>query len=317
MNMAKQNFGLGRGLGSLIPNKNESSFAKAMEGVPKQKINTSKINDLPDLSRDIVGTDVTSVQMIELDIEKIKPNRHNPRKFFDEEKLKELSESIKDHGIIQPLVVVPNDDGTYELIAGERRLRASKLAGLNKVPVIIRKADELERLELALIENIQRSDLNPIEEAEAYQKLNDEFGLTQEEIGKRVNKTRPLISNAIRLLALASEIQKAIAERKITTGHARLILEIKDDDKRMQMFRKIMDQKLNISDTSREVKKVEVNRHTRKIIKDPNIEEYEKQLRDKLGTKVMIGRRGTKTGLITIEFYGEDELKDIISRMLS
>jgi len=302
--MAKQNFGLGRGLSSLIPSKDE------VEKTIKQSQPSKTVSSAADTPQQMTG------KIVELEIEKIKSNRHNPRKFFDEEKLKELSESIKTHGIIQPLVVVSDSGGMYELIAGERRLRASKLASLKKVPVIVREADELERLELALVENIQRADLNPIEEAHAYQKLNDEFGLTQEEIGKRVNKTRPLISNAIRLLGLPDEIQKAVAEKKITTGHARLILEIKDEAKRMQMFKKVMDQKLNISDTSREVKQVEVNRHTRKIIKDPNIEEYEKQLRDKLGTKVTIGRRGTKTGLITIEFYGEDELKDIISKFL-
>lgn len=305
VNMAKQNFGLGRGLDSLIPSKDEV----------EKIINQPKADNAPAISS-VAQAPASSGQIVELEVDKIESNRHNPRKYFDEEKLKELSESIKAHGIIQPLVVVADDNGKYELIAGERRLRASKMANLERVPVIVREADELERLELALIENIQRADLNPIEEAQAYQKLNDEFGLTQAEIGKRVNKTRPLISNAIRLLGLADEIQKAVAQRKITTGHARLILEIKDEEKRMEMFKKILDQKLNISDTSREVKRVEVNRHTRKITKDPNIEEYEKQLRDHLGTKVMIGRRGTKTGLITIEFFGEEELKDIISKII-
>ncbi|OIO49726.1 MAG: chromosome partitioning protein ParB [Parcubacteria group bacterium CG_4_9_14_0_2_um_filter_41_8] len=304
--MPKQNFGLGRGLGSLIPSKDNASQQK-------QKQNFSSVAPEQNMPKD---SDSLS-RMIDIEVEKVESNRHNPRKYFDEEKLNELAESIKAHGIIQPLVVVPSNNGKYELIAGERRLRASKLAGLKTVPAIVRQADELERLELALIENIQRADLNPIEEALAYQKLNDEFGLTHDEIGKRVNKTRPLISNAIRLLALDPEIQKAVAERKITTGHARLILEIQDEAKRMQMFKKILDQKLNISDTSQEVKKVEINRHTRTIIRDPNIEELEKQLRDALGTKVMIGRRGTKVGLITIEFYGEDELKQIASKIIS
>lgn len=295
--MSKQNFGLGRGLGSLIPNKKQQQEKQTI----KQPENFPKYLEIP------------ISQVAEVDIDKISSNRHQPRKYFDEQALRELSESIKKNGIIQPLVVVASEGGTYELIAGERRLRASKMAGLLKVPIIKREANELQRLEIALIENIQRADLNPIEEAQAYQKLNDEFGLTHDDIGKRVGKTRPLISNAIRLLFLPPEIQKAVAERKITTGHARLILEIKDDQKRIETFKKVIEQKMNISDTSLEVKNVEVNRHTRRITKDPIIEEYERQLRDKLGTKVSIGKRGRDSGMITIEFYGEDELRNIIS----
>jgi len=299
----KQNFGLGRGLGSLIPSKEDKKNSEIPRATPDDSyFSTPKKSSL----RSALSVD-------ELDVNKIVSNRHQPRKHFDQEALLELSESIKRHGIIQPLVVVSYEDDKYELIAGERRLRASKIAGLTRVPVIKREADELERLELALIENIQRADLNPIEEAEAYQKLNDEFGLTHEDIGKRVGKTRPLISNAIRLLGLPAEIQKAVAERKITTGHARLILEIKDNEKRMETFRKVIEQKMNISDTSLEVKKVEVNRHTRKITKDPVIDEYERMLRDFFGTKVTIGKRGQKGGIITIEFYGDDELKNIMS----
>ncbi len=299
----KQNFGLGRGLGSLIPSNKQEQSKSAEDSIS---------NHVPTGAHISPNKEIARSQITEIDVENIVSNRHQPRKQFDEQALNELSESIKKHGIIQPLVVVPNDDNTYELVAGERRLRASKMAGLNTVPVIKREADELERLELALIENIQRADLNPIEEAEAYQKLNDEFGLTHEQIGKRVGKTRPLISNSIRLLGLPAEIQKAVAERKITTGHARLLLEIRDEDKIMKMFRKIISEKMNITDTAREVKQVAVGRHTRKITKDPNIEEYERQLRDLLGTRVSIGKRGKQSGVITIEFYGEDQLKDII-----
>ncbi len=295
--MKKQNFGLGRGLSSLIPRKDQN-----LEKEAKIQQENSSVN-----------FEIPMPKIAEVEIGKISSNRHQPRKQFDEQSLRELAESIKKYGIIQPLVVVPSEDGTYELIAGERRLRAAKIAGFSKVPIIKREANELERLEIALIENIQRADLNPIEEAEAYQKLNDEFGLTHGEIGKRVGKTRPLISNAIRLLGLPPEIQMAVAEKMITTGHARLILEIQDNQKRIETFKKILENKMNISDTSREVRRVEVNRHTRRVTKDPVIEEYERLLRDKIGTKVSIGRKGKESGIITIEFYGEDELRNIMS----
>ena len=255
-------------------------------------------------------------EIFELDVDLIKSNRHQPRKHFNEEELRDLSASIQEHGVIQPLVVVQDQDGTYELIAGERRLRASKMAGLKKVPIIKRQADEMDRLELALVENIQRSDLNPIEEGEAYQKLNDEFGLSHEEIGRRVGKSRPLISNAIRLLGLPSEVQKAISEHKITSAHGRLLLEMKDEKQQIEMLQKIISQRMNISDTMREVRSVSKYRYIRKINKDPNTEAYEQELRARLGTKVVIGKRGKQTGLITIEFYSESEMKDIISKIL-
>lgn len=293
----KQNFGLGRGLGSLIPSKD--SIEKQSAQKPSMALASKPVGEI-----------------FELDVDLIKSNRHQPRKHFDEEDLNDLSASIREHGIIQPLVVVQDSDGTYELIAGERRLRASKMAGLKKVPIIKREADELDRLELALIENIQRSDLNPIEEGEAYQKLNDEFGLSHEEIGRRVGKSRPLISNAIRLLALPQEVQKAISERKITSAHGRLLLEMKDEKQQLEMLEKIISERLNISDTTREVRAVSKYRYIRKVRKDPNLDVYEQELRARLGTKVVIGKRGKKTGLITIEFYSEDEMRNIISKIM-
>ena len=307
--MAKQNYGLGRGLGSLIPSKQEAEAKLKKATIAKSSPKSS--------DRSSVDLKVANSQILELSVEKIISNRHQPSKHFVQEEIQELADSIKEHGIIQPLVVVGAEDGKYELIAGERRTRAAKIAGLKKVPVIVREANELERLELALIENIQRSDLNPIEEAEAYQKLNDEFGLTHEDIAKRVGKSRPLISNAVRLLGLPAEIQKAISERKITSGHARAILEVLDDDKRMVLFRKVIDEKLTIGDTTQEAKKVEVNRHTRNIVnKDPNIVAYEKQLMDILGTKVIIGKRGKNLGVITIEYYGDDELSGLVAKLI-
>ncbi|MDP3995178.1 MAG: ParB/RepB/Spo0J family partition protein [bacterium] len=301
--MAKQNHGLGRGLGSLIPNKSARSASTPAPGASfgahsgiDESVARSEIRHLP--------------------VESIVSNRHQPRKHFSQEELEHLSQSIKAHGIIQPLVVVRDADGKYELIAGERRLRASKMAGIATVPAIVRELDELERLELALIENIQREDLNPIEEAGSYQKLNDEFGLTHQQIADRVGKTRPLISNAIRLLGLPAEVQLALAEGKINAGHGRAILEVHDEAKRMSLFKKILAEKLSIVDATHEARKVEVNRHTRTVRKDPNIEAYERTLAERLGTKVAIGKKGKNTGTIIIEFYEPKELDRLVSALL-
>ena len=295
--MATQKFGLGRGLSSLIPGKNNffSANAFASRNLDEAAANSAIIDALAS---------------------EIQSNRHQPRKFFAEKPLQELAASIKEHGILQPLVVVRAPAGGYEWIAGERRLRAAKIAGLTKVPVIVREASDLAKLELALIENIQRSDLNLIESAEAYQKLNDEFGLTHEAIAKRMGKSRPVISNTIRLLSLPAEIQQAIALGRLTEGHAKVLMEIKDEAKRLVMFRQVLEQKLTISDTAKEVKKVEVNRHTRHISRDPNLASYEDRLRERLGTKVTIRRRGQNGGEIVIEYYGEEEFAELMEKLI-
>lgn len=259
---------------------------------------------------------VAQSRVLELPLEQVISNRHQPRTHFAQDELERLAQSIREHGIIQPLVVVKDESGRYELIAGERRLRASKMAGLKTAPAIVRESNELERLELALIENIQRSDLNPIEEAEAYQKLNDEFGLTHQHIADRVGKTRPLISNAIRLLGLPAEVQLALAEGAINAGHGRAILEVRDDAKRLALFRKILAEKLSNADTAHEAHRVEVNRHTRLVRKDPNIEAYERALAEKFGTRVAIGRKGKSVGTITIEFYKPEELDTLVEKLL-
>lgn len=297
--MPKQTFGLGRGLGSLIPGKNNFFSASAFESRP-------------------VDDTVARSAIITVPIGEIVSNKYQPRQYFAAKPLQELAASIKEHGILQPLVVVKNSAGAgYELIAGERRLRAAKLAGLAQVPVIIRPASELERLELALIENIQRADLNPIEEATSYQMLNDEFGLTHDDIARRLGKSRPVISNTIRLLGLPGEMQQALAEGAITEGHAKVLLEIKDPAKRAAVFNQVLQQKLTISDTAQEVKRVAVNRHTRKITKDPNVAAYEERLREALGTKVTIRRRGKNGGEIVIEYYGEEEFGELMRRLTS
>lgn len=254
--------------------------------------------------------------ILEIPVGDIVSNKHQPRTFFAEKSLEELAASIKEHGILQPLVVVKSPGGRYELIAGERRLRAAKLARLAKVPVIVRESGELERLELALIENIQRSDLNLIEEAVAYQKLNDAFGFTHDQIAKRMGKSRPVISNTIRLLSLADEIQEAIAEGRITEGHAKVLMEIKDDAKRMALFERVLSEKLTITDTASEVKRIEVRSHGRVFKRDPNVAALEDDLRASLGTKVTVRKRGKNGGVIAIEYYGEEELKQVLDKLL-
>jgi ParB family transcriptional regulator, chromosome partitioning protein len=306
--MAKQNIGgLGRGLGSLIPNKADQKKQNKKEEI--QEVESSQ-----EVGAHGIDERVSQSQIMDLPIDSISSNEHQPRKFFEEKKLQELSDSIKEHGILQPLVVVKKDEG-YELIAGERRLRASKLATLERVPCIIRDVGELERLELAMIENIQRADLNPIEEAQAYQKMNDDFGLTHDQISKRLGKSRPVISNSMRLLGLPDEVQRALSEGKITEGHAKVLLEIKDNDKRLALFKRVLGEKLSITDTAQEVKRVEVNRHTRKVTKDPNIEAYEEKIRSALGTKVSIKKRGKNAGVIVIEYYGEEEFNNLLGRL--
>ena len=199
--------GLGRGLGSLIPKKENIA-----------KIVTPRI--LSDFSPSSVKAD--GERIFSINIEKISPNPHQPRKDFAHADLEDLVSSIKEHGIIQPLIVTDNGDGNYELVAGERRLRSAKIAGLKKVPAIVRAAKENEKLELALIENIQRQNLNPLEESEAYAKLMDDFGMTQEEIGKKVGKSRSAVANTLRLLDLPDKIKEALRGGKLTAGHARV-----------------------------------------------------------------------------------------------
>lgn len=285
------NPGLGRGLGSLIPNK-QNAVKAAM-------------TDDPVLSSQKVG-------ILEVDIDSIKANHLQPRKQFRDSKLDELKDSIKEHGILQPLVVTREGDG-FELIAGERRLRASKLAELKKVPVIIRDVDEQKRLELALIENIQREQLNPIDLAEAYEQLMNEFSLTQEECAKRVGKARSSIANILRMLKLPEEIKLALIDRKITEGHAKYLIGLDSEAKQLTLFRKILHNDLSVSDTNKESRRMG---GTKKAKSKINYEDQEKEfiLREYFGAKVDIIRKG-KGGKIEIEFFSDEELNEILQKI--
>ena len=256
-------------------------------------------------------------KVLKVPVEKIEPNPFQPRKHFADNQLSELTESIKEHGIIQPLIVTAKEGGTYELIAGERRWRAAKSLNLRTVPVIVRQAEKQEKMELALIENLQREDLNSIERAWAYRRLLDEFNLTQEALAKRVGKGRPSITNSLRLLVLPEEIQKALEENKITEGHAKIIMGLDDPAKQLEFFHKIVRHQMTVRDATKILRTIQVKGHTREL-KDWQLalREKEKVLEESLGTKVQVQKRGPK-GQIVIEFYSDEELDEIMRKICS
>lgn len=252
-------------------------------------------------------------------ISNVEPNRDQPRKQFDEDALLELSESIKQYGILQPLLV-SNKKDYYEIIAGERRWRAAKLAGLKEVPVIVKEFSAQELVEISLIENIQREDLNPIEEALAYKRLLEEFHLKQDEVAERVSKSRTAVTNSMRLLKLDERVQQMIIDEMITTGHARAILSITDKDKQYEFAQRIFDEKLSVRDVEKEVKRMQKEKKADKNKEndfDPKLQaiytDLEEQLKGIFGTKVSINAKDKKKGKIEIEYYSQDELDRIIN----
>jgi ParB family transcriptional regulator, chromosome partitioning protein len=257
-------------------------------------------------------------QIILIDPEKIKVNPYQPRKDFVESELKSLEESIKVHGIIQPLMVTSVLGGGYELIAGERRLRASKNIGLKKIPVIVRSAKELEKLELSLIENIQRHDLSPMEKAYAYKRMIDDFSLTHEDAAKKLGVSRPQFSNMIRLLTLPIDIQKGLASGKITMSQAKLMLEVRDEKKQEQIYKRVIQTNQTVGDTKKEVDRIKgKNNFQRKNNKDPQLLAWEEEMQSSLGTKVRIRERGRKGGVVEIEFYSEEDIESIVQKIIN
>ncbi len=251
----------------------------------------------------------------EIELAKVVANPYQPRRQFNQEALEELSESIKEHGVIQPLVVTETPNG-YELVVGERRFRASVLAGLKKVPAIIKHSmEDQTKLEVALIENIQRQELNPIEEALAYNKLLKEFRMSQDQVAQKVGRSRPSVANTVRLLNLPAEVQRAIIEGRITEGHGRAILGLPDYERQMQLFQLVLDQGLNVRQVENKVREI-LNRkkNSEENIPDPKLVAMESDLRGKLGTQVRIYKQG-RGGKITIEFFSDEDLDDIISKI--
>ena len=255
--------------------------------------------------------------VIEMDIESLTPNLFQPRKNFDKEKMEELKGSIKKHGIIQPIVVRKMANG-YEIVAGERRLKAAKEIGLKNIPAIIKSFNNEKSLEIALVENIQREDLNPVEQANAFKRLIDEFNLTQQELAEVTGKSRALVTNTIRLLKLNPEIQKNISEGKISFGHAKLLLSIEDEEVQKAVCDRIMANDLSVRDTERLIKNIGRVQKRKFEVKNITIErfpEVEGKLRDILGTKISILYDGKK-GKIDIEFYSKEDLRRIVDLLL-
>lgn len=250
----------------------------------------------------------------------IEPNSEQPRKNFDEESLQELADSIKQYGILQPLIVQKKGNH-YEIIAGERRWRAAKLAGITDVPVLIREYDKQQTMEIALIENVQRADLNPIEEAQAFQQLIQEFHLTQEEIANRVSKNRATITNSMRLLKLDVRVQDMLADGKISSGHARALLGFEEGERQYQVAVKITEEKLSVRDVEKLVKMMNRPPKEKKPEKGPDIDLIYRQVEDKLksimGTKVVINQKDKNKGRIEIEYYSQEELERLIELMES
>lgn len=285
--------GLGRGLDSLIP-VDQAAIKKSAKEEPKGPETIVKIT-------------------------KVEPNREQPRKNFDEDALLELSESIKQYGLLQPILVQDRKD-YYEIIAGERRWRAAKLAGLKEVPVIIKNYTEQEIVEISLIENIQREDLNPIEEAQAYKRLLTEFNLKQDEVAERVAKSRTTVTNSMRLLKLSDEVQQMVIDEMITTGHARALLGVEDPKQQYILAQRIFDEKLSVRDIEKLVKAIgkPEKKKTKKELDEGLLVIYQdisEKLKSKLGTKVNIVPKENGSGKIEIEFYSHEELDRILDSM--
>lgn len=309
-----QQYGLGRGLASLIPPKKkmeEDGTASPFVISPISRGVTVPA-DIPAPASSSPAIPTSGLQ--EIPIEKIVPNPHQPRLHFDEEKLKELADSIKEHGILQPLVVTQKGD-QYELIAGERRFQAAKRVGLATVPVVIRDVTEQEKLELAIIENIQRHNLNPIEEAKAFLRLVDEFNLPQEKVAEKMGKSRSAVANTLRLLHLPVEIQRAVSEGKISEGHAKALLSIENGEKQRAVFDLIIKEELTVRETELKVRSIAVKPHVRSAVNlQPEILERTEHLTQVLGTKVRIAPSG-KGGKVVIEYYSPEDLDGLLRRL--
>ncbi len=266
------------------------------------------------LDSENILADATGVS--ELKINDIEPNREQPRKSFDQEKLQSLADSITQHGVVQPIIVKKKDKG-YSIIAGERRWRAAKIAGLKTIPAIVKDLSPQGVMEIALIENIQREDLNPIEEAEAYQKLMDEHNLTQELIAKMVGKSRAAIANSVRLLTLADKVKEMLVGEVLTPGHARTLITIEDKEKQVQLADTIVEKNLNVRETEKLVNELANQKEKKQpkcVNKDANTLDIEEKLKSYLGTKVELHHHANK-GKIVIEYYSTDELDRIIEML--
>lgn len=374
VSMARKHGGLGRGLDALIPMRSEVEeamkisntadvevlFSDEEEGESQnqnqadfieKKINEQNHNVDKNVSLEEEPANVSRETLAKHDsriedtshteeartvrISEVEPNRNQPRKYFDEEKLEELADSISKYGLLQPILVQDCGDH-YEIIAGERRWRASLKAGLKEVPVIIRKYTDKEILELSLIENLQREDLNPIEEAKAYKQLMEEFGLKQEEVAEQVSKSRSAVTNSMRLLKLDEEVQQMVIDGRLSMGHARALVSIEDRQEQKNLAHRIEEEKLSVRDTEREVKNIQqklseaesekLTANQKKKTGSASSEdaslsliyrEIEERLRQSLNTRVVISHKKNGSGKVQIEFYNNEDLERIIDRLTS
>ena len=305
--MAGKKSGLGRGLDALFPEKTVQSKPKTVKTVKEEKkvaVDTKKSSQQETSN----GERMMKISMIE-------PNREQPRKKFDEDALQELSESIKQYGILQPLLVSDKKD-YYEIVAGERRWRAAKMAELKEVPVVVKEFSTQEIVEISLIENIQREDLNPVEEAMAYKRLIDEFHLKQDEIAERVSKSRTAVTNSMRLLKLDSRVQQMMVDEMISAGHARAILAISDPEQQYNAAMKVFDEKLSVRETEKLVKSILTPTKKKPVVSNPTedaiYESLEEKMKGTTGTRVFIHRKKNNKGKIEIEYYSRDDLDRII-----
>ena len=293
--------GLGKGLDSLIPNKKNDISASKVE--KKQE----KENDSPKSGEIMVR------------INEVEPNRDQPRKDFDEDALMELADSIRQFGILQPLLVQKKKN-YYEIIAGERRWRAAKLAGIKEVPIIVKDYTDQEIVEISLIENIQRENLNPIEEAMAFKRLLQEFQLKQDEVAERVSKSRTAVTKSMRLLKLSPRVQQMIIDDMISTGHARALLAIDDEEQQFILANKIFDEKLSVRETEKLVKALKNPKKEVKKEKSEHTfiyENIEEQIKNIMGTKVSVNQKANGKGKIEIEYYSEEELERIYDLLMT
>ena len=312
--MAGRKNGLGRGLDALFPEKTAASKEPVRKTVTKAERTEKKVSRSVKAKEENHDAEEKKTAMM-VKISSVEPNVNQPRKQFDEDALVELSESIKQYGILQPLLVSDKKD-YYEIIAGERRWRAAKMAGLKEVPVIVKEFTEQELVEISLIENIQREDLNPVDEAMAYKRLIDEFHLKQDEIADRVGKSRTAVTNSMRLLKLSAKVQQMLVDEMITAGHARAILAISDKEKQETVAMKVFDEKLSVRKTEALVKRIldppKEKRAQKSSAEDAIYESLEEKMKNIMGTKVQIHRKKNNKGKIEIEYYSKDELERII-----
>lgn len=301
--MAVKRGGLGKGLDSLIP---DHKLDKLSEKKQEQKVNPA-------------GTESRESGEQMMKISKIEPNRQQPRRNFEEDSLLELADSIKQFGVLQPLIVQKKKD-YYEIIAGERRWRAAKIAGVKEVPVIIKEFSDQEVVEIALIENIQRENLNPIEEAMAFKKLLNEFHLKQDEVAERVSKSRTAVTNSMRLLKLDERVQQMIVDDMLSTGHARTLLAIEDPEQQYILANRIFDEKLSVRETERLIKQLKnpKKESAKKVIENDFVyKDLEERMKSVMGTKVSVNQKANGKGKIEIEYYSDSDLERIFELLMS